>query len=249
LVQAGYQLVELTWPNRWSNGIDDEDLTEPAEVDVWEGQATLACRVATMVQWIVDNLHVSGTPLCATGQSGGASQIAYTLTYYGMDSLWDAVVLTSGPTHSDLPAGCWSICPPATFGQPCHNDRAKCGIDWAYGNPYDSCDDLSSPLNYGPCQDQGAGSLEFFRYQSIAVDPPFGSWNYFYPTTSVHFIEGGLDSGSAPWQLQRYLAELAAAGTTTSHVVVPSASHNVPEDAFGADQIFADLTTNCVIPQ
>ena len=245
LVQAGYQLIELYWPNKWLNGVDDADMTEPSEGEDWEGQATLACRVATMIQWIEANLHVTGEKFCATGQSGGASQIAYTLTHYGMDLLWDAVVLTSGPPHSDLPAGCWDTCPPQTQGEPCYEDRTKCGIDWAYGNPHDSCDDLDSPLNYGPCQDQGAGALEFFRHQSLAPDPLFGGWDYFYDNTTVHFIEGGLDITSAPWQLKRYRDELVAAGTTTTLHPVPTATHDVPADQFGADEIFLQITTNC----
>ena len=69
---------------------------------IWEGDSraiTLACRYATVAQWIYDNLHEGGeeTLFAAQGNSGGAAQIAFGLAHYGLDEIIDLANLGGGP--------------------------------------------------------------------------------------------------------------------------------------------------------
>jgi hypothetical protein len=43
---------------------------------------------------------------CLHGNSGGASQTAYALSFYGLGSLVDAAVVSGGPPHAALAKGC-----------------------------------------------------------------------------------------------------------------------------------------------
>src|SRR5437773_10607593 len=95
---AGYWLVQVEWRDSWLVSAPGEDA----------GSAHLACRPATVVKWVHDNLYVplglSPAPeqcgFCVTGNSGGSSQAAYALAFYGMDSIVDALIPTSGPGHA-----------------------------------------------------------------------------------------------------------------------------------------------------
>lgn len=76
---------------------------------VWGGpQArTLACRSATLLRWVHDNLHTGGRSrlFAAQGTSGGAAQIAFALAHYGASDFLDLANLGGGPP--------W--CPPTLF--------------------------------------------------------------------------------------------------------------------------------------
>ena len=52
-----------------------------------------------MARWVYDNLHggSSGAASCATGNSGGAMQVSFLLSHYGLEEILSAVVPTGGP--------------------------------------------------------------------------------------------------------------------------------------------------------
>ena len=79
---------------------------------IWGGpQArTLACRSATLIKWVYDNLHTGGRSrlFAAQGTSGGAAQIAFALAHYGASDFLDLANLGGGPP--------W--CPPTVFCSP-----------------------------------------------------------------------------------------------------------------------------------
>lgn len=83
LLADGYRLAELIWkpPGVW---------------DGLGGSITLACRPATMIRWVYDNLY-EGALYLAQGASGGSAQIAFSLAYYGTDEILDLANLASGP--------------------------------------------------------------------------------------------------------------------------------------------------------
>ena len=83
LLADGFKLVEIIWPRP----------------GVWEGPGgsiSLACRPATVFQWVQANIHEGGF-LAAQGNSGGSAQIAFALAYYGTDEILDLANLASGP--------------------------------------------------------------------------------------------------------------------------------------------------------
>ena len=89
LAAAGFRTVQLQWIDTWLFGSPGKE----------EGHARLGCRPATVARWVYDHLHQpsSSTPFCATGNSGGASQVSYMLSHYGLEEILSAVVPTGGP--------------------------------------------------------------------------------------------------------------------------------------------------------
>lgn len=73
---------------------------------IWGGARarTLACRYATLARWIYQNLHQPEprSIFVAQGTSGGASQIAFGLAYYGLDEIINLANLGGGPPSCPL---------------------------------------------------------------------------------------------------------------------------------------------------
>ena len=121
LLADGYRLAELIWkpPGVWDGS---------------GGSITLACRPATAIRWVYDNCY-EGALYLAQGTSGGASQIAFSLAYYGVDDILDLANLASGPPP----------CPISTEGRLNVAVQAQCLVDgqlWGestepmlFGNP------------------------------------------------------------------------------------------------------------------
>ena len=65
---------------------------------------TVACRYATAVRWIYDNVHTGGRSqlFAAQGTSGGAAQIAFGLAHYGIGDFLDLANLGGGPPRCPL---------------------------------------------------------------------------------------------------------------------------------------------------
>jgi hypothetical protein len=83
-------------------------------------------------------------------------QLAYTVAHQELETIWDALVFSSGPPITDLAFGCKEESPcdvlhPEEKG--CFGPEQECLVDQAYGNPDQACDpdDLSNSL--GPCQE------------------------------------------------------------------------------------------------
>lgn len=245
LVGFGYRTVELSWPSLWNNGIDDHN-GPPSGQPSWEGPANLACRVAAAVAHIDNFIHASSEPLCATGQSGGAVQLSYTLTHYGMDDRWTNVVLTSGPTFADLVLGCEEV-PGCRNAQGCYSDEVECLIDWSYGNPELDCRNQIAQ-SYGPCQtDPLQPAFVANAADQSVVNDPLVRWDYVYPDTRVDFIKGDDDGGSAPAQLQLYYDKLDfILVNDVSLTSLPGVAHGVPETEDGTDEVLAKLLAGCV---
>jgi hypothetical protein len=90
LVGDGLVVVELAWD----------------APGIWGGPRarTNACRAATALKWVYDNVHAGGRTrlFAAQGTSGGASQIAFGLAHYGMGDLLDLANLGGGPPGCPL---------------------------------------------------------------------------------------------------------------------------------------------------
>ena len=105
LRRAGFIVVQVRWVDGWLKSARG-DATGPAR---------LACGPATVVKWAYERVFkplrlkpakVGRCGFCVTGNSGGASQVSYALSHYGLDTILDAVVPTGGPPHADLVKGC-----------------------------------------------------------------------------------------------------------------------------------------------
>src|SRR5439155_825708 len=122
----GYETVQVAWSTPWL-------ASAPGE---FTGPAHLACRPATVIRWIHDNtfasLRLAAPPtgscgFCATGNSGGASQVSYAIAFYGLGAILNAVIPTSGPPHAAMAKGC--------LGSPgfTYSPGAAVIIDQSYG--------------------------------------------------------------------------------------------------------------------
>lgn len=90
LIAEGFTVVEIAWD----------------APGIWGGARarTLACRYATVTTWVRVNMHrqVAGSVFIAQGTSGGASQIAFGLAYYGLGEIIDLANLGGGPPFCPL---------------------------------------------------------------------------------------------------------------------------------------------------
>jgi hypothetical protein len=234
VLQAGYTVVQMSF-----NG-DNGWLTGPSE----DGPLALACRHATVTQWIYKNVHKVGSaaPLCATGNSGGAAVIAYELADFNFGTQGDngqpfysMAELTSGPPAGRLDVGC--LCQNAPAPSPpcnvltttCFGLRGKAGTslwDQAYGNT--------------ACTNHDTTFQEQWLNDSVAS--PFSTYDY--PDTDVHVLFGSKDtSASVPLGM-----EWATQITTNNSIAcIKGAGHTMPDDPGAASRIVSDITTYCKV--
>jgi hypothetical protein len=221
LRDAGITTVMVRWaPPGWLAAAPGEQA----------GPAALACRPATVIRYAYDKwfvpLGVEGglarCGFCLTGTSSGSSQIAYALTFYGLDGLVDVLVPSSGPPHAAIRAGCEGV-----EGYD-YDAESRASFDSSYGF-YDGT---------GPCT---LGSPDWGpRFDADSVD--LGGTSYLWPTTRVHAVFGGADTTPAPRHGQDFLTALLAAGSPmVSAETVPGVSHAVQHEPAGMAAIVAAL--------
>ncbi len=240
VVAAGFTTAQIVFDNP-VNGW----LTGPAEDH--NGPISLACLPATAMQWVYNAVLTSGTPLCATGNSGGAGAIAYGLSQYGLDSILTLAEPTSGPEEARLDYGC------SPGGQV--SGCAVCGTgtqDEAYGvvNDEDIIDPAYTGVEdgqpNGPCSEDAEGSTRNaaqLHHDSILSDiyPP-----QLFFATQIRALFGGLDTvGGAIPQALDWISFVTSSVTV---VCLPGVGHAMPDYTAGATQIENDLISYCKLP-
>ena len=214
---AGLGVVQVRWPQGW---IVAPDGTEP-------GSALLACAPATATAWVHDNVYAPIAPpspagvcgFCLTGNSGGASQIAYALTRYGLAPMVDGAVFTSGPTHTSLDAGCGldpSSNDPALLFEP----SAQQSIDESYGAG-------------APCSRRDASFAERLAADSVDSVPA--------PDLSgvrLRILVGERDRTSAGSHARLFASWLGGVEVTT----VPEMPHTIQQSPSGLDALTGALS-------
>ncbi len=237
VLNAGFTTVQVTFGAPFNDNTPNGWLTGPG------GVRRLACRYATVAQWVYQNIHNSNTsaPMCATGNSGGSGVIAYALTDYGLDSIFAMVEETSGPPMSRLDEACLppsnSTCQPQQFtcnsGDPVENlstcysvDDAGI-IDTAYPQPYckNAIDGTAPPPG-------------LFLSDSVLGGP-----QRTFPKTRVNVLVGGQDTTAAVEQGLTFVDSLT--NTTKGQSCVTDAPHPIPSAADGAAAIATDIENFC----
>lgn len=222
LRDAGLDVVQLRWERAWLRARAGEDV----------GPARLACRPATAIDWVFQSQYeprgVSATRVgrcgfCVTGNSGGASQVAYGLSHYGLDEILDAVVLTSGPPHAALAKGC--VPGPSEQRYAFRPPSARI-IDSSYGMPRN-----------GPCVTRDESFVP--RWEADAVDT--GGVDYSHETTRIHFLFGGSDGSVAPIHASDYLVRLEASSPLVTGVTLPGVPHRLQSTADGTAALLRAL--------
>jgi hypothetical protein len=223
LAQAGFRTVNRAWDIPWETG--------PG------GMAAAACRYATLVTWVSQRPWQQG-PLCATGNSGGSSEISYALAHYGGEAVLDFAVPTAGPPMGRLDYGClgdatWESteCPALFADTNCGNNN-QC----VYNANNRATIDLAYPGT--PCEDADAGFAQDFLDDSV-MSP---TADVDYGTTGVHFVYGVDDCTIAvPLGLLH-----ANAITSSVQIEWVSAPHAVFSTNAGRNAIVSALDTGCV---
>jgi hypothetical protein len=189
-----------------------------------------SCRWATTAKWVHDNI-AAGTAFCATGNSGGGGVIAYALSRYGESNIFNYVQPTSGPPFSSITDGC--TCQHVT-------QQSNCGavLDTCYGG--DANMFLDPAYQNTNCSSHNTVDQPTWDADSIISSDLKSTLNY--GTTSVHFIFGGLDTGSGAANAVIWENQIASQHDAQC---VASAPHQIADDTAGADAVADNLITNC----
>lgn len=229
VLQGGFTVAQVSWghpfadqPFGWQTG--------PG------GIRAVACRYATLAQWVYTNIHQrnSDAPYCATGNSAGSQQIGLALTHYGLDSIFAMVEPTSGPPFSRQDWAC--DCKHA----PVLN---SCGALQGYCVGLPNAEDFVDPAYPAPiCSEEV--ETHTTTYDSIflqdSVMAPDAQLSY--PNTFVRFLFGGQDASTAPNQGQTWESAITS---SKAEACVADADHEIPNSLDGAEQIASDLLTYC----
>ncbi len=207
----GFRTVEVRWVRPWSDASDGERA----------GTAKLACRPATAISWIHDHLYTQPATeaptvrgrcgFCVTGNSGGSSQISYSLELYGLENKLDAIFPTSGPPQAAQEKGCLDV-PGFTYNTTDNRNT----IDGAFGYLHGD----------GPCVAHGAGFD--FHDQWLRNSVETAGTDYDHPDTRVRFIFGAKDTTNSPAHGRTYEQALLDHGSPlVSEVVVADMAHGI----------------------
>lgn len=220
VINAGYTVVQTNFNSTvgWLDG--------PG------GPLLLSCRWATTAQWVHDNI-AAGTPFCATGNSGGAGVIAYALSRYGEDSIFNYVEPTSGPPFSRIDYGCQ--CQRTTETSDCAGT-----LDTCYGT--DANMFLDPAYQNSNCSSHSTAASDVQTWQADSILSTDGKSVLNYGSTRVHFIFGSLDSGSGSAE-----AVLWQNAITSQHdnVCVADGPHKIADVMDGATRIANDMISGC----
>ena len=236
ILNGGFTTVQVSFGSPFSASTPNGWLTGPG------GVRRLACRYATVAQWVYQNIHNSSTtaPMCGTGNSAGSAAIAYAVTDYGLDSIFSMVEATSGPPMSRLDEACVpasnSVCQPVQFtcnsgDQPenlslCYSPGDAQIVDTAYSQPM--------------CQNAINGTAPpdgFFLSDSVLGGPARS-----FPKTRVNQVFGGLDGSAA---VEQGMAWGSAITSTKGQSCVSDAPHPIPSVLDGASTIGTDIVNLC----
>jgi len=233
VVSAGYTVADITWGTPYTTEQPHGWQTGPG------GIRAVACRYATLAQWIYTNIHLANTaaPFCATGNSGGAEVIGLAMAHYGSGSIFAMVEPTSGPPFARQDWAC--DCPQSRVNSPCSVYGNYClgpviaqnFIDPAYSAPLCSQEILNHTNTYDA----------LFHHDSVvAPDSLFA-----YPKTFVNFLYGSLDSAVPPNQAHTWAGSITS---SKAESCVTNAGHSLPNYLDGAQQIAHDIVNYCKLP-
>jgi len=221
LHNAGFEIVQVRWPNGWpfSNGYP-------------QGFEDMACRPATVIQWVHDNwfaaLDLIRTPgragYAVVGGSEGGAAIAYSISNYGLDGLIDVLIPISGPPMAAIAPGCLNN-PAYAYVVP--GETTLIDEPWGYGQG--QC---------GPCCQHDLSWTQTWIQNSVET----GGTNYFYPTTRVHFIEGLRDERSILYHgFAFYQVLLNNHQPMLTWEFVPTMPHSIQHSVEGLIALYAAL--------
>lgn len=189
----GFRVVQAAWATNWEDtGIAGKSIK------------AAACRAATLLNYIDQNIYDGNGGMCAQGFSAGSAQIAYSLADYGAGNFLDKVELLSGPVFSDIAAGCEvPLAPPVTV---CSPGQFGCnGAPWMDKPQYPGgISKFVSALTGLGCQSSGMTSgKENSQWKAMSIVDGTLDSNFHYPQTAVAgwLCSNGLNNSAAQGEL------------------------------------------------
>ena len=210
LRKLGFTIVQVRWKGPWLASSPGYDA----------GVAHLACRPATVIRHIYDNIylplggsvsHSGEAGFCITGNSGGASQVSFALSHYGLENILDVVIPTGGPPHADLHKAC--------LDKEELSASMRHLIDRSFGYV----------KNDGPCLQRDPSVASRWLQESVAT----GGNDYNHPKTRINFLIGQKDG-----LMQRfgriYYDRLRKEGSPmVTWETIPATQHRISKTANG----------------
>jgi uncharacterized protein YjdB len=231
ILEGGFTVVQISWGEPFTNQQPYGWQTGPG------GIRAVACRYATLAQWIYTNIHLANTaaPFCGTGNSGATEPIGESLAHYGQGSIFAMVEETSGPVFArqdwacDCPATN-AVSPCGVYGNFCLGAvSAEDFVDPAYALPVSCSYEI---LNHSNIYD-----TIFYNDSVVAPDSVFA-----YPNTFVNFLYGSLDSAPPTNQGHTWASAITS---SKAESCVPNTGHGMPNFLPGAQQISSDILNYC----
>jgi hypothetical protein len=219
----GFWIVQVRWTEKWWASSPGNDA----------GIAHLGCRPATAIRYIFDTYYAPlGIPkivgragFCITGNSGGSSQVAYALTHFGLDSILDVVIPSSGPVHATLAKSCLRNPGEENYW---YSSVELDGVDEAFGYFGGGGPAATHDVNFAP--------------RWLEESHATGGNDYVHPTTRVHIILGEDDQIMIKTIATDYSNRLVSEGTPyTMLEVVPATPHRIMETAAGRAAILSAI--------
>lgn len=237
LVLQGYIIVDRRWVDGWFG-------------QRGQGIGVPSCRYASLLGHLSATV-ARGRPLCATGNSGGSSEVAYALTRWNGAELLSLVSLSGGPPMARLDVGC--------FGDDALPGwRARCELEWARTQTEcpatimpactlrDRANAAAPPLvdsayatgtDATPCTQGGLSSAQRLADDSVVS----ASAVFNFPSTRVRFLVGRMDCTEAPLLGVLFRERIVSA---VEERVVSGLRHPVAATQAGVDAV-ADALADC----
>ena len=254
VLSEGYTTVQISFGSPFNIATPNGWLQGPG------GVRRLACRYATVVDWVYNNPTVinpavsgavNSAPMCATGNSGGSGAIGYAVTEYGLGSELAMIEPTSGPVMTSLNKGC-NLC--TAYSGPPVEPCANATTDMCY-SPADAAIIDSAYQATGSTTPQlctagvGGDTTNYNRFQSDSIFSTATPKTIPLHSTSVNLVFGALDTTNAVPQGETWRLSVAPAnpvsGNVPPEVCSPNAPHAIPYDPGGATQIVTDIQNLC----
>ena len=234
LRKAGYRIIERVWtngPNGWFTGTF--------------GPAVSACRYATLVNWIRKQ-YPSGQ-LCASGVSGGAVELSFGLSRWGLGNVLNAVVFDSGP-QTRLDYYCVGTADPQ-WSALCQNINSNYSFSCPGTTgcePYPGVAQLidASYNGVNTCYGATMQSPNLTKLYTDSADGPGAILNF--PNTKIAFYEGALDcSFGVAISGVAYAKEISSLGASPAVSIIAGQGHQISQSSAGAALIENTLSNLC----
>jgi hypothetical protein len=255
---TGYTTVQVSFggPFNTNSSVANGWLQGPG------GVRRLACRYATVADWVYRNIHNSNTnlPYCATGNGSGAAAIGYAATVYPQVAEFSLIEVTGGPLMTRLHWGCNQCGGSFVGSNPCtqesgvnmcystsgSGDGTSGMIDAAYQavgqNTPQLCTNAVNGVEVG-----GVLDPNFNRFQSDSIEWESGGDSEPLPIpdppTDIGLVFGTMDTTNAV--PQGYAWWQGVSPQPPKAVCKADASIDVPLVLDGANQIIQDIQNNC----